>query len=830
VIRLNKWWIGTVVLIILTAIFIDTFSYTYRFLVERKGLGDTLRRAPHIGSFDLFIHKGLDLQGGTEITVAICRGPNDPAGSDCRQGIPKNASLADAQRATITILEQRVNGLGVSEATVQSQGADQVLVQLPGVDITRARQVLGTTASLHFATAVPGAPDPSNCAFIVDQGGQSLPGGKCAGGFFNTTQFASTQFYPQGYHWKFDPNLTAQNVNKADIQFDTTQQQWAVTINFDGGGADEWSKVTTAAFSHAQGTPENKVAIFLDNDILTAPNVVSPSSSNTEITGGFTQDTASQLANQISAGALPAPITTVQASEVSATLGQDTVRRSLIAGAVGLIIVILFMVGYYRFPGLLASIALLLYALIVLALYKTIPVTVTLAGLAGFILSVGMAVDANVLIFERTRDELRHGRPVGLAVEAGFRRAWPAIRDSNVSTMFACFVLYFLGSSVVKGFALTLFLGVAVSMFSAILITQSLFNLVLRRRVARNPSLYTEIHEEYATSPPPGKFDIVKTRNWYFLGSLLVIIPGILAMLFWGFRLGLDFAGGNRIDATLAQATTQSQVQSTVEGVPGIKELQPTVQSEANNAFSIRTLPSPIQEVTAITDALGSKYGFVKDSNGKDKVQVQTVGPTIASDLVRKAVILVLVSSLGIAVYLAFRFRTQHISRWRFSVATLFKLLHDVFVLAGIWAIIGHFTSLGEVDSLFVTAILTSVSFSIHDTIVVFDRVRENLRVGPRLTFEQIINLSTVQTMTRSINTALTVTFVLLSLVLFGGSTIRGFVLALLIGIITGTFSSIFNASTLLVAWNSIDAERSGGESADRRGKGTRAQRAGARA
>jgi SecD/SecF fusion protein len=795
VIRLNRWWIGAVVLVVLGALFIDTYSYTYRFLVEHKSLGAKLNATPHIGSYDLYLHKGLDLQGGTELVIAICKGPNDPPGTTCRAGLPKGATMEQAQAGTVTILSQRVNGLGVSESTVQAQGSDQVLVQLPGVGIQKAIETIGTTAKLHFATAVPGAANPSDPTFLADQ--QNL---------FDPKQLNDPSSYQPGYHWKIDDKIQASDVQKADVGLDTNSNQWAVTIQFDSKGADEWSKITTAAYQAGQGQPANRIAIFLDNQVITAPGVISPSSNQTQITGNFTQATAQQLADQISAGALPADIATVQSTEVSATLGQDTVRRSLLAGLVGLIIVVLFMVGYYRFPGVLASLALLIYAGIVLALYKLVPVTVTLAGLAGFVLSVGMAVDANVLIFERTRDELRHGRSVGLAVESGFRRAWPAIRDSNVSTMLACAVLYLLGSSVVKGFALTLFIGVLVSMFSAILITQSLFTVVLRWRAARRPNLYTQIREDFRERPPKGRFDIVKARNFYFLGSLLIIIPGILAIIIWGFRLGLDFAGGNRIDVHLKTPATQAQVQQVVNATE--PELQGTVQTEANNTFSIRTLPGSVDKSQNIIQALDKKYGYVTDSSGRQDVQFQQVGPSIASDLVRTAIILVLVSSVLIALYLAVRFRTQTISRWRFSVATFLKLLHDVFVLAGIWAILGHFTTLGEVDSLFVTAILTSVSFSIHDTIVVFDRVRENLRTGPRLTFEQCINLSTVQTMTRSLNTALTVTFVLLALVLFGGESIRGFVLALLIGIVTGTYSSIFNASTLLVAWQSVDKEK----------------------
>jgi SecD/SecF fusion protein len=795
VIRLNRWLMGSVLLVILAALFIDTYGYTYRFLVERKPLGATLSSNPHIGSYEVFIHKGLDLSGGTELTIAICKGFNDPPGTSCRNGPPKGANLSDVQNATITVLSQRVNSLGVAEASVQAQGSDQILVQIPGVSLAKARDVIGTTARLYFATPVPGQVSLTDPTVRSDQQGHIDP-----------NQLGNPSVYPPGYHWKIDNNILATDVTKADAGFSTQQNQYAVDITFNSHGAAEWSRITNAAFAQPQQSTGNRIAIFLDDTIISAPGVVSPSSNTTEITGNFTADGATQLASQITAGALPAEIATVQANEVSATLGQDTVRKSLIAGFVGLVIVVLFMVGYYRFPGLLASVALLCYAAIVLALYKLIPVTVTLAGLAGFVLSVGMAVDANVLIFERTRDELRHGRSVPLAVEAGFRRAWPAIRDSNISTMIACVVLWIFGTDVVKGFALTLGLGVAVSMFSAILITQSLFVGVLSWRRARNPKLYTEIHEEYEASPPKGRFDIVRTRNWYFLGSLVIIIPGILAILFWGFRLGLDFAGGNRIDATLQRPATQAQVEKSVTSVAA--SLQPSIQSESGNRFSIRTLPTSLEQEQLIVDRLGTDFGYVKDSKGAPIVQTQTVGPTIATDLVRKAILLVLLSSVLISFYLAFRFRTQTISRWRFSVATLFKLLHDVFVLAGIWAILGHFSSVAEVDTLFVTAILTSVSFSIHDTIVVFDRIRENLRSGPRLTFDQIVNLSTVQTMTRSLNTALTVAFVLFALVLFGGSTIRGFVLALLIGIVTGTFSSIFNASTLLIAWQSIDRER----------------------
>ena len=802
--RVSRIRVIVVVLIVLAALFIDGYSLFYRYVVVHQPLGQNLTTVPNIAGHPITFVRGLDLQGGTELTVQVCRGLNDPPGSNCRNG-PKGQTVTEARDKTLPLLQARVNGLGVSEAAVSAQGADQILIQIPGVSLDQARQVVGTTAKLHFATAVAGAPDPSNPQFLADQ--ERL---------YDPTQFSNSQLYPPGYHWKIDDALDASDVIQASVGNDSTGQI-AVNINFNDAGATEWSRITTAAYAFTQQNPsapppQAQVAIFLDNQIITAPVVQGPSSNNTQITGGFTSQAAQALASDISAGALPAEITTVSSNEVSATLGAQTVQRSLIAGAVGLLVVVLFMLGYYRFPGLLASIALIAYGAIVLALFKIIGVTISLAALAGFLLSVGMAVDANVLIFERTRDELRHGRGVGAAVDAGFRRAFPAIRDSNISTIIACLVLAILGTDIVRGFAITLGIGVAVSFFSAVTVTRALLAGALRLRVGRNPTMYTQIHEEYVEKPPKGRFDIVRSRNWYFAGSLAIIIPGILAILFWGFRLGLDFSGGYKVTATLAHATPQAQVQSTVTSAIG--NLQPQVQADSANQYEISFLPGTAtggkDPVQAVQSALSSQFGLAKDpKTGNPAIQEQFIGPSVASDLVRSAVILILVASALIATYLALAFRHQRaISAWRFSVCAFLKLLHDVFVLAGIWAIIGHFTSLGQVDTLFVTALLTAVAFSIHDTIVVFDRVRENLRYGPRLTFDQVVNLSTVQTMTRSLNTSLTVAFVLLALVLFGGSTITGFVLALLIGIVTGTYSSIFNASTLLVAWQKSSAER----------------------
>ena len=812
--RITRFRLAVVLLVVVGAFFIDGYSLIYRYLVVHQPLGQTLTSAPTFLGRPLYIHRGLDLQGGTELTIEICHGLDNP-NADCRNGPPRGATLQEAQQATIPILDLRVNSLGVSEASVQAQGNDQILVQLPGVSLQQAIDTIGKTQRLYFATPVPGTPDVKSATFINDQQGH-----------YDPAQFANTAFYPSGYHWKVDNSIDATDVNSATVGTDANTGAITVNINFNGAGASEWSKITNAAFSVYSSNPTSplaQIAIFLDNDVLTAPVVTGGGQSNqTQITGNFTSDSATQLASLISSGALPAEITTVASTTVSATLGQQSVTLSLIAGAIGLLIVVIFMIGYYRFPGLLATIALFVYAAIVLALFKVIPVTLSLAGLAGFVLSVGMAVDANVLIFERTRDELRHGRSVPLAVETGFRRAFPAIRDSNISTLITCAILAFFGTDVIRGFAITLAIGVIVSFFTAITITRSLFAWVLNWRIGRDPRLYTEIHEEFTEHPPRGRFDIVKNRNWFFLGSLAVIIPGILAILFWGFNLGIDFKGGSVIDVGLAKPATQAQVAAVMD--KDFASLRPQVQAEGTTGnqashFAVSTLPSTSEQLLQIQNRLNSNFTIATNgTTHQPDISVQQVGPTIAASLVTGAIIMIIVSAAAIAVYLAFAFRRQRaISPWRFSACAFFKLLHDVFVLAGIWAILGHFSNLGQVDSLFVTAVLTSVAFSIHDTIVVFDRVRENLRVGPRLTFDQVINLSTVQTMTRSLNTSLTVVFVLLSLVIFGGDSIRGFVLALLIGIVTGTYSSIFNASTLLVAWEKARGSRTVAPPAGRR-------------
>lgn len=469
--RANRWLILLIAGIAAIALFVDGFAFVYRFATHRS-MTETLNEHPKLFGYELFLHRGLDLQGGTRLELEL--------------GKPSSGvTAAEAQRRTVNIFERRVNGLGVSEAVVRTEGTNRILVELPGVNLDEARRVLGQTSHLTFWTWVPGKADPKDPLYAE----------------IDVTNPANLPFpnYKPAPAKSGNDVLDGSNIVRADRIFDPQSQQPVVNFNLDSKGAVIFDAVAREAFKHPRGTPENAVAIFLDKDMVSNPAIRSDTfGGHGQISGNFTAASAQELALQLTAGTIPAPVSIIQSATVGATLGAQTVRVSLAAGLFGLIVVVLFMVSYYRLPGFVASLALMLYAGTVLAIFKLVGVGLTLAGLAGFILSVGMAVDANVLIFERLKEELRSGRTLGAAMDMGVRRAWPAIRDSNISTAITCLVLILLpqiigieaGLGLLKGFAITLLIGVAVSMFSAIVVTQTLLHVVAELRAFRSSPLY----------------------------------------------------------------------------------------------------------------------------------------------------------------------------------------------------------------------------------------------------------------------------------------------------------------------------------------------------
>lgn len=380
-----------------------------------------------IGKFskELKIHEGLDLQGGVHLVYEL----------DTSKLEDKDKSTA--AQSVINVIDKRVNGLGVAEPVIQSAklgNKEAVIVELPGVtDVNEAINLIGKTAQLKFLEENPEASSQEDM-------------------------------------WK-DSGLTGAHLRRADVQFDENTGEPQVLLQFDSEGSKLFGDITKRNL-------QKPVAIELDKEIISAPTVQSAiEDGQAVITGKFSIDEAKQLTIQFNAGALPVPITLVKQLNIGATLGSDSVKKSLMAGLIGLMLVALFMIFYYKVPGFLATLALLTYALIVLALFKLIPITLTLAGIAGFILSIGMAVDANILIFERTKEELNAGKTIGLAIEEGFRRAWPSIRDSNFSSLITCLILYYGTTGLVRGFAVTLAIGILVSMFTAITVTRTFLRL-----------------------------------------------------------------------------------------------------------------------------------------------------------------------------------------------------------------------------------------------------------------------------------------------------------------------------------------------------------------
>jgi len=464
-VRVNRILVLIILAVGLSALFVDGFAYLYRFASHQSLTGPFIGQHPNLFGYDIFVHRGLDLQGGSRLELQL-------------KGIRPDLAPREAQQRTVNILERRVNSLGVSEPVVRAEGSDRILVELPGVNLEQAKSALGKVSYLTFWRWVPGKAEQKDYDIIDVTNPANLPNA--------------------GYKPERVKGLDGNNIVRAERGNDQNTGEPIVLFNLNAAGAKIFDDVARHAF-RKQGA-ENQVAIFLDRDLLSSPAIRADTfGGHGQISGGFTPAGAQELALQLNSGTLPAQkIDIIQSSTVGATLGAQTVKISLAAGVFGLIIVVIFMVSYYRLPGVVASLALLLYAGTVLAIFKVVGVVLTLAGLAGFILSVGMAVDANVLIFERLKEELRHGRTLGAAMETAVRRAWPAIRDSNISTGITCLVLIFLpqilgieaGIGILKGFALTLGIGVAVSMFSAIVVTQTLLQVVAGLRAFRAGPLY----------------------------------------------------------------------------------------------------------------------------------------------------------------------------------------------------------------------------------------------------------------------------------------------------------------------------------------------------
>ncbi|MFC9915705.1 protein translocase subunit SecD [Streptomyces sp. NPDC127197] len=709
------------------------------------------------------VHLGLDLRGGTQIVLETR--PTATADAD-----------SDATDRTVEVLRGRIDALGVTEPTIARSGSNRIVIELPGVqDPTKAADVLGRTAQLTFhqvlgtASSTDDMPKPlpkrPRQQVLPDEAGQLL-----------RLQAAS---------------LTGNDVKEAAARFDQQGGAgWHVTVDFKGPGRDGWARLTSEAACHPAGDPSRRVAIVLDNKIISSPQV-DPSvacgsgitGGSTQITGSFSDSEARELALLINGGALPVPVETVEQRTVGPTLGAQAITASAWAAVVGTALTSLFIIAAYRLMGALATIALACYGLISYAALAALGAILTLPGLAGFVLAIGMAVDANVLVFERAREEYAsHHRPTPRSsLTAGFRNAFSAIADSNITTLIAAGLLFFLASGPVRGFGVTLGIGVLASMLSALVITRVLAGYAAARPwVRRRPCLsgiaHTGTIRDCLTRTSP---NLMRNPRRWLAASAAALVLAASGIALRGLDFGIEFTGGRLIEYTTATPVEPDRARASLAdaGFP-----RAVVQTSGDNQLTVRTSPLTNAQAAEITEA-------IRDLTSRaDKLRDETVGPSLGDELRRGALIALAVALAAQLIYLATRFR------WLFGTAAVAALAHDVVILIGIFAWLGK-----PIDGVFLAALLTVIGYSVNDSVVVFDRIRELSRRARKAPLSRISNQALLQTLPRTVNTGMGAAFILTALAVLGGDTLTDFALALLIGLAVGTYSSMFTATPLAI-------------------------------
>ncbi len=763
---------------------------------------------------------GLDLKGGTYLLTEANL-----------SALPPGSDPDKAMESVKDLMEERVNEFGVSETEVTREGRNRIAIQIPGIDPEEAASLIGRTALLTFQEPVTDAAGNAVCtaadgseftATDAQLGAQVDPVDNTNYVACNVPAEGGTTAQTGEVRWRpaagtidgITRPLTGAHVREAvaDIVNTGSYTGPGVNLTFNGEGSKLFEQVTGRLIGSPMG-------IFLDDELLSAPTVNSAITGGTTVITGMELDEAKDLAKLISAGALPVPLHTIQASEVDATLGERTLVRGVQAGLIGILAVMAFMILYYRLPGVLASGALFTYVVSVMMIFKLGPligpVTITLAGIAGFVLSVGMAVDANILVFERLKEELRAGRNLASAIEHGFDRAWSSIRDSNVATLITCAILWWFGeqfnAALVKGFALTLALGVMISLFSAIVVTRTLLRALVGTPLANHPWLFgAERPKASAPARPRAHLlDFVHRRWLYFGVSALILVPGLLSLATPPqLKGGIEFNSGATFTVDFEdESINQDDVKNTLDDLGH----EARVQRTSDGNFIIRT--DALETTAAPPIGIGPKSerdiieeGLAAEFGAFNTVNFNQVSEIVSSEIVRNAAIAILFASIAILAYITWSFRNVPKS-YRYGIAAVVAALHDAVFVLGAFSIMGKLFGT-EVDSLFITGILTVIGFSVHDTIVVFDRVRENVATNPGVSFAEVVNASLTETLARSVSVSLSVLIPIFSLLILGSGSIDVLLMALLLGITAGTYSSIFIAAQILVAWEEGDFDR----------------------
>jgi SecD/SecF fusion protein len=792
---------------------------------------------------------GLDLRGGVQLIYQGRPTPQQPE------------VTGDAVDRSIDIIRERIDKLGVAEPEVSRLGTTEISVSLPDVkNAQRAIDQVGTTAQLYFydwepnVIGKPGSPDPPedpfsslydaarlaakqkpecrNCSlearyylFEKARPHDLIAGPETKRGDLFVSPTGRKRSHngivikvPQGTLVVSDtpgadpvctsrncffvlhdrPSLSGTDIKNPEQQFDPTTNQPNVTFDFTDTGRQEFQDVTRriAQRGAANALPgenpdaaSDHFAVVLDNEVVSRPIInyqENPDGidgrTGAQISGSFSVGEAQDLANFLRIGALPITLKLISQTQVSATLGEQALNQGLKAGIIGVILVVLFLLVYYRFLGLVATMGLGVFAVFFFALVKLIPITLTLPGIAGLILTVGVAADANIVIFERIKEEARAGRSLGSAIAAGYRRGIATIIDANVITLLTAFILFVLATSGVKGFAFTLGVGTIVSLLTAVVFTQAFLGIFGRGRVLRSRWLIGAGEQRTRWH-----FNFMGASRWFFSMSGTILLVGSLALATKQLNLGIDFESGTRIKVALREATDENGVRDALDtaGLNGEEIQQVSDPVLGDNVFQIQTRQLGPGRVDQARSALESDFGVVE--NGFDST---SVGPTFGEQVARSAIYAIVFSLLLISGYMALRFEPKY------ALPVLIAVAHDILITAGVYSL-----SEREVTSATVAAFLTILGYSLYDTIIVFDRIRENVPRMPRATFSQIVNRSMSEVLTRSLITGLSSVFLVTVLLVFGGDTLKDFAFAMMVGIASGTYSSIFIASPVLTAW-----------------------------
>jgi SecD/SecF fusion protein len=689
------------------------------------------------------INLGLDLQGGMHLVLKV----------DTSKLSPKEAE--GAPERALEIIRNRIDQFGVKEVAIQRQGKDEIVIQLPGVtDRERALELIGRTALLEFRLV---SSDTEKIKAALDGN------------------------IPEGY----DLLLTEDNENvlvekhaevrgadltNAIVNFDQSAfNQPVVSLTFTRDGARKFADVTT-------NNVGKRLAIVLDGKIKSAPSIKERiPSGEAVIQGRFTPEEANDLAIVLRAGALPAPVMIEEERTVGPLLGRDSIQSGIKAVIIGASLVCIFMVLYYMLAGFIGVIALLLNFLIILGIMGYFHFTLTLPGIAGLILTLGMAVDANILIYERIKEELKAGKTVRSAISTGYAKAFSAIIDSNLTTLIAAILLFQFGTGPIRGFAMTLTIGIFASLFTALVVTRVIFQLLSLSKNFKTIHMMNWIHDT--------KINFTGKRKICYGVSIILILLGIAVFGARGEKnFGVDFTGGTLQQLKFENPIEISRIRETVSrtGISGV-----SIQGLAGgNEVLIRTAGDTD---AGITDVLKESI----TDNRFEFMRIEKVGPSVGRLLRKNAVKALIFGLLGILIYVGLRFK-----HWEYGLAGVIALFHDVIIVIGAMAITGR-----EFDLTVVAAILTVAGYSINDTVVIFDRVRENIRLLRKLKFSELINLSINQTLGRTVFTTLTTLFTAVALFLWGGLVLNNFAFCLIVGFISGIYSTIFIASPMILFW-----------------------------